>query len=250
MHTAPSPTPYRAVKLAPFDGVISQDASIAPIDARIGDGIDRVLAVRDVVGPGVDVMVDCHWRFDAARAEALLRDLEPARPYWVECMTTEHPDGWDDIARLTRIARERGMRTAGGETIGGADAARAMCKAGLYDALMPDIKYCGGYGGMLAIARACHDHGVSVAPHNPTGPIAHVASVQACAALPSLLWLEHQWNESPLFDALAGPMPPLAGGAFAVPATPGLGAAVDRAAASLHPGIALDRSANLDERLG
>ncbi len=241
---------YRAVKLAPFDGVISQDAAVTPIAERTREGVDRVLAVRDAVGPAIDVMVDCHWRFDAARAEALLRELEPARPYWVECMTTEHPDGWEDIARLTRIARDRGMRTAGGETIGGADSARAMCKAGLYDTLMPDIKYCGGFRGMLAIARACDEHGVAVAPHNPTGPIAHVASIHACAALPSLLWLEHQWNESPLFDTLAGPVPALVDGAFVVPSAPGLGVAVDRARAASHPGIALERSANLDERLG
>ena len=81
------------------------------------------IAVRDAVGADIDVMVDCHWRFDVARAEALLRDLESARPYWVECMTTEHPGGFDAIARLTALAHERGMRTAGGETIGGADAA-------------------------------------------------------------------------------------------------------------------------------
>lgn len=241
---------YRAVKLAPFDGVIAADASTTPIDARIRDGIDRVLAVRDAVGPKVDVMVDCHWRFDAARAEVLLRDLEAARPYWVECMISEHPGSHAAIARLTRRANELGMRTAGGEMIAGADAALAMCAGKLYDVLMPDIKYCGGFEGMLAIASVCADRGVDLAPHNPTGPVAHVASLQACAASPTLLWLEHQWNESPLFDTLAGPLPLLVDGAFEVPAAPGLGARVDRALADAHPGVALDRSANLDERLG
>jgi galactonate dehydratase len=241
---------YRAVKLAPFDGVIAQDAAFTPIDERTRAGIDRVFAVRDAVGPDVPVMVDCHWRFDVPRAQALLRDLEPAGPYWVECMTTEHPQGFADIARLTALAHERGMRTAGGETIAGADAAHAMCEAGLYDVLMPDIKYCGGFRGMRAIAAICADHGVDLAPHNPTGPIAHAASIHACACVPSVLWLEHQWNESPLFDALAGPMPPLTDGAFVVPVASGLGARVDLAMAAAHPGLDLDRSAHLDERLG
>jgi galactonate dehydratase len=142
------------------------------------------------------------------------------------------------------------MRTAGGETIAGADDAEAMCAGGLYDVLMPDIKYCGGFRGMRAIADVCEAHGVDLAPHNPTGPIAHVASVHACAASPTLLWLEHQWNESPLFDTLAGPMPRLVDGAFTVPAGPGLGARIDRDVAATRPGVALDRSANLDERLG
>jgi galactonate dehydratase len=91
---------------------------------------------------------------------------------------------------------------------------------------------------------------VDVAPHNPTGPIAHVASIHACAASPTVLWLEHQWNESPLFDTLAGPMPPIADGAFEVPDGAGLGACIDMAIAQQHPAMALDRSANLDERLG
>jgi galactonate dehydratase len=241
---------YRAVKLAPFDGVIAQDAATTPIDSRTRDGIDRVYAVRDAVGTDIHVMVDCHWRFDVPRAQALLRDLASAKPYWLECMTTEHPSGFTDIARLTKLAHERGMRTAGGETIGGADAAHAMCAGKLYDVLMPDIKYCGGFRGMRAIGDVCASHGVDLAPHNPTGPIAHVASIHACAASRNVLWLEHQWNESPLFDTLTGPMPRLVDGAFEVPAGPGLGARIDMAAASQRPGIVLDRSANLDERLG
>jgi galactonate dehydratase len=241
---------YRAVKLAPFDGVIAQDAAVTPIDDRTRDGLDRIYAVRDAVGAGVDVMVDCHWRFDVPRAEALLRDLEAAKPYWVECMTTEHPAGFAAIARLTELAHERGTRTAGGETIAGPDAALAMCAGKLYDVLMPDIKYCGGFRGMRAIADVCAAHGVDLAPHNPTGPIAHVASIHACASAPAFLWLEHQWNESTLFDTLAGAMPRLVDGAFEVPAGPGLGARVDRAIAADHPARTLDRGAHLDERLG
>ena len=242
---------YRAVKLAPFDGVIAADAMQTPIDARTRDGLDRVFAVRDAVGAAVDVMVDCHWRFDVDRAEALLRDIAPARPYWVECMISEHPLGYGSIARLTLLAQQRGIRTAGGEMIAGADQAQAMCAAKLYDVLMPDIKYAGGYAGMQAIADVCAAHGVDFAPHNPTGPIAHLASVHACAAAPALLWLEHQWNESPLFAALVdGVLPPLVDGAFAVPSTAGIGTALDRGVACAHPYRPLAEGANLDERLG
>ena len=41
---------YRAVKLAPFDGVIAEDAATTPIDDRIRAGLDRVFAVRDAIG--------------------------------------------------------------------------------------------------------------------------------------------------------------------------------------------------------
>src|SRR5205809_6592261 len=104
-----------------------------------------------------------------------------------------------------------------------------MCEAGLYDVLMPDIKYAGGYAGMLDIAKVCERHDKEFSPHNPTGPIAHVASVHLCAASPTLLWLEHQWNESPLFESLVGGVAaPLVDGAFVVPDAPGLGMSLER----------------------
>jgi hypothetical protein len=109
------------------------------------------------------------------------------------------------------------MNSAGGEMITGADQAEAMCAAGLYDVLMPDIKYAGSYRGMQEIARVCERHGRDYSPHNPTGPIAHLASIHLCAAAPALLWLEHQWDESPLFDSLVGGVPAaLVDGVFVV----------------------------------
>jgi galactonate dehydratase len=181
----------------------------------------------------------------------LLQDIAPAKPYWVECMISEHPLGFASIARLTALAHERGIRTAGGETIAGTDQAQMMCAGKLYDVLMPDIKYAGGFAGMLAIAKVCAAHGVAFAPHNPTGPIAHLASIHVCAAAPTLLWLEHQWSESPLFDALVGgPIAPLVKGAFVAPVAAGLGAALDRTVAAAHPYQPLAKGANLDERLG
>jgi len=242
---------YRAVKLAPFDGVIAEDAATTPISQRIGAGLDRVFAVRDAVGPDIALMVDCHWRFDEPRAAALIRDIAPALPFWIECMVSEHPSCVPAIARLTRMGHERGMKTAGGEMITGADQAEAMCAAGLYDVLMPDIKYAGGYRGMLEIGRVCEQHRVAFSPHNPTGPIAHLASIHLCAAAPTILWLEHQYDESPLFDRLIrGAVPRFVDGAFIVPTTPGLGAALDREVAAEHPGQPLPENANLDERLG
>ena len=242
---------YRAVKLAPFDGVIAEDAATTPIDARIRAGLDRVFAVRDAIGAEPALMVDCHWRFDEPRAAALIRDIAPAAPYWVECPISERPSCFPAIARLTRLAHERGMKTAGGEMIVGAEQAEAMGAAGLYDVLMPDIKYAGGSRGMLEIARVCDRHGVAFSPHNPTGPIAHLASIHLCAASPAVLWLEHQWDESPLFDRLiGGAAAPLVEGAFVVPATPGLGASLDCVLAVAHPWQPLPAGANLDERLG
>jgi galactonate dehydratase len=242
---------YRNIKIAPFDGVIAQDAASSPIDALIQAGLDRVYAVRDAIGRDRVLMVDCHWRFDEPRATALIRDIAGALPYWVECPISEHPSQFGAIARLRRHAHERGLKLAGGEMISGADQATAMCEAGLYDVLMPDVKYAGGYRGMLAIAQVCAAHDVLFSPHNPTGPIAHLASVHVCAAAPAVLWLEHQWAETPLFDEfIGGNAAPLVDGAFAAPRLSGLGAGINRSLALHRPYVPIPKAANLDERLG
>ncbi len=70
-------------------------------------------------------------------------------------------------------------------------------------------------------------HDTAVAPHNPTGPIAHAASLHVCAGLRGFSRLELQFNESPLFDALVQPpLPAPAGGRAQVPQGPGLGIAL------------------------
>ena len=150
---------YRNIKIAPFDGVIAQDAASTPIDALIRAGLDRVYAVRAAIGGDRALMVDCHWRFDERRAAALIRDLGDASPYWIECPISEHPSQFGAIARLRYLAGERDIKLAGGELVTGADQAMAMCAAGLYDVLMPDIKYAGGYRGMLAIAESLRGPG-------------------------------------------------------------------------------------------
>ena len=181
----------------------------------------------------------------------LIADIARASPYWIECPVSEHPSQFGAIARLRERAHAQGIRLAGGEMVTGPEEAAAMCASSLYDVLMPDVKYAGGYRGMAAIAKVCGVHGVAFSPHNPTGPIAHLASIHVCAASPTVLWLEHQWAESPLFDALVGGQAaPLVEGAFVVPSACGIGAALDLAVARAHPYVSLPRDANLDERLG
>ena len=109
----------------------------------------------------------------------------------------------------------------------GRDVFLPFLQAGAYDVLMPDIKYVGGFAEMRAMAALAAQHGVAIAPHNPTGPVAHMASAHACAGLPGFTRLELQFNESPLFNTLVMPVPPVpAQGRVAVPHRPGLGVAL------------------------
>jgi galactonate dehydratase len=55
------------------------------------------------------------------------------------------------------------------------------------------------------VAALASKQGVAIAPHNPSGPVAHAASLHACTVLPGFDRLELQFNETPLFERLLQP---------------------------------------------
>ena len=91
---------------------------------------------------------------------------------------------------------------------------------------------------MLALAAEFTRHGVAFSPHNPSGPVCYAQSLHVCAALAESDLLEVQFDETPVFDTLAGQSPPrLDAGGVPVPvADSGLGIApcVEKHAATLH----------------
>jgi galactonate dehydratase len=228
---------FRAIKIAPFDEVDAHGrwgAVQAATPSAIDAGLSRIAAVRDALGDR-DLMIDCHWRFDEAWAGRIIDAVAAFRLYWVECPIPEHEQSIPALRRLRGRANRHGMRLAGGEDGVGLQAFLPMLEGGAYDVLMPDIKYVGGMAEMHAVAGAAAARGAAIAPHNPSGPVAHAASVQVCAGLPGFTRLELQFNESPLFDSLVRPGVPAAkDGRVAVPQRPGLGVALEPHALSLH----------------
>lgn len=225
---------FGAVKLAPFDPYVWEDAADPAQRAAYAQGIERIAAVREAIGPGIDLMVDCHWRFSAGGAAALVRDLARFDLYWLECPLAEA--NLAELRRIRSLANDRGMRLAGAEKQAGLAGFAPVIAAGAYDVLMPDIKYCGGHEEMRRIAALAQLHGIEIAPHNPTGPIGHAHTVQVSATIPNLGPLEVQYGETERFFTIAtGTVPPIAGGTAPVPERPGLGAALAADAAAQYP---------------
>ena len=242
---------YGALKIAPFDGVYWGDSNEPEKLRRTQAGIARVRAIREAVGPDIDIMVDCHWRFDERGTQHLLHELKSVRLYWLECPVSENAEAFSMLQRIHGETRAAGMKLAGAERQIGLGGFMPFVDDGLLDVVMPDVKYAGGYGEMLRIAAHCAQRGVHFAPHNPTGPVCNVASMQICAVAPAFLVLEHQLAESPLFYDLAGGYrPKLVNGCFELPELPGIGVELDDAVLRAHPYRRLPANANLDERLG
>jgi galactonate dehydratase len=237
---------FRAVKLAPFEPLVWEDGFCDANRAAYAEGLARIAAVRAAVGPGVEVMVDAHWRFSPGGAAALVRDVAEFRLFWLECPVAEANRA--EIARLRGMANDRGMRLAGAESLAGLVAYRPVIEAGCYDVLMPDAKHAGGLEEIRRIAALAQTAGIEVAPHNPTGPVCHAHSVHLCSVIPNFLLLEVQFGETEaFFDIVEGESLRFVAGEAKLPQASGLGV---RLAAGPHaPWLRQDRPW-LDPRLG
>lgn len=221
---------FDAFKIAPFDEVTRELCAAGQGVQAMQHGLARIAATRAVIGPGRHLMVDCHWRFDAATARALVDAVAPFELHWLECPILENDEHMPVLRALRSRLNARGTRLAGLEEFVGVEAFLAFARAGAYDVMMPDMKYVGGVAEMLRTAAALHALGVEVSPHNPTGPVCHAASLQVGAAMAGFTMLEMQLDETPLFWDLAVPaLPGVDGGCSAVPAGAGLGIALDEA---------------------
>ncbi len=204
---------YDAIKLASFDG-FPRDASQA--EAHIRNGIDCVKAVRDVIGPDRDVLVDAHSNFTVERGLKLTEEFEPMRLFWLE----EVCRGIPDLARINQAAK---MPTAGGESIFGTEGFHPYIHGGAVDILMPDIKYCGGLLELKKIAAMGEAAGLPVSPHGPASPIGNIAAAHVCMTLPNFLILELGYGEVPWRAEVVEPAEPISKGYMTLTGKPGFG---------------------------
>lgn len=221
---------FPAVKLAPFDGMSQPRIQERDQQARLQRGLDCVAAVREAVGPEVEVFVDCHSMFDVPSALRVADELRTLGVTWFEEPLPDH-----DLEGLARVrAATPDLQLIGGEERFGLEGFWPYLKAGLWDAIMPDVKHCGGIGALWNIAQVGASLGVSVSPHNPSGPVSLAASAQVAAVMPVLRYLEHAWGEVAWRPTLVQPNERIEDGHYLLPDGPGLGIMLDEAVVMAH----------------
>ena len=216
---------HDAVKLAPFDHLPS-----ALDSAEAGhDGIECLRAVRDALGPGVDVLVDCHSRFTTKGALEVAEALGDLDLFWFE-----EPLPQDDYDGYRQVRAGCGMPVAGGESRALRRGWWEVLERRALDAAMPDVTIVGGISELHQVAAMAAARGIPTAPHGPFGPVVTAASAQAMAAHPEFLILEYAWGEAPWREELIQPAERIVGGRLAVNAKPGLGIELDAAVVNEH----------------
>ncbi|MFQ6028683.1 MAG: mandelate racemase/muconate lactonizing enzyme family protein, partial [Dehalococcoidia bacterium] len=214
---------FTIIKCAPFDDLHSP-ATVEDILEVAKPGIDRVAAVRAVVGPEVRVLVDCHSRFEAHTAPLVAEQLARLDVGWFE----EPVSPTEDLEGLAQIAGNISMPTAGGEAGYGADFFADLIESKAVNVIMPDPKFCGGVAEATKAGRAALQAGGNVSLHCPAGPVSQLASAQVTAALPGAMPLEHAVNEASWRKELMQPPERIEQGRFWFPSGTGIGAALDQ----------------------
>ncbi|MCC6314949.1 MAG: galactonate dehydratase [Thermomicrobiales bacterium] len=188
-------------------------------------------AIRDAVGDDVDIMVDVHGRTTPAMAIQYGQALAPYRLYFFE-----EPCPAENVAGMAQVARALpGVPIAAGERLVTRFAFRELLERGACAVVQPDLCHCGGLWEARKIAAMAETYYVSIAPHNPLGPIATAANVQFGFATPNFLIQEAIRSDVPWRDEVVTTPVTVVDGHVGLPERPGLGIEVNEAEAARHP---------------
>ncbi|MBQ15731.1 MAG: hypothetical protein CMJ65_01265 [Planctomycetaceae bacterium] len=200
--------------------------------------VDVALAVarevREAGGPDIDLMIDCGGIFSLQAAHRLTDGLRE-----VGMLFVEEPVNMDTPRGLVSLRRAfPDMRIAAGERNMTRWGFREWFEQEAVDVVQPDISHAGGISELMRIAACAEVYNVTVAPHNPYGPVALAAAAHAAIAMPNFLILEH-CRHRPWLDDVQVTGPSIANGSITLDDTPGLGVELDWDCVRAHPYQAL-----------
>ncbi|MCZ6676148.1 MAG: galactonate dehydratase [Candidatus Poribacteria bacterium] len=142
-------------------------------------GIEQVKTVREELGNEIEILVDVHTRLDPPASIQFCNGVEPYRPFFIEDpLRSESP------AALRLIRQHTSVPIAVGEQWAGKWAFREVIEEELMDYCRVDLCIAGGLTEARKIAGWCEGHYISLAPHNPLGPVSTAACLHLCLASP------------------------------------------------------------------
>lgn len=219
---------YRALKLDPFGAGFYEIERSEKVLA-----LSLVEAVRDAVGPDVEILIEMHGRFSPATAIALSRELERFDPSWVE-----EPVPPDNAEMMAKAAAKIMIPVATGERVNTRYEVRRLLELGCVDILQTDITHsCGLLEGKKIAAMADAQY-VTFAPHNVGGRLSTAACLHLAACTTNFRIQEHfnDFVDSWVREAAAGPgYPDVVDGYFPLPGGPGLGVTLNEDFIREHP---------------
>ena len=191
-----------------------------------------VAAMREAVGEDVDIMVDCHARPSPAMGLKFGKALDDyglyffEEPCWPEC-----------VEGLAMINAALVTPVASGERVTHLEAFRHLFEKRALEVCQLDITHCGGLTAARRIAALAEAHRISLAPHNPQGPVSTAASLEFGFSQPSYIICETVHEDVPWRqDVVEEGFTVEPKGRIVRPNTrPGLGISINEAEVRKHP---------------
>lgn len=215
---------FTALKMGPFERLRRVDTPEA-----VQTAAEQVAAVRDEVGPGIDIALDFHGRVSKPMAKRAAAAVEPYDPMFIEePVLPEHND------LLPKLAEHTTIPIATGERMYSRWDFKEVLESGAVDVIQPDLSHAGGITEVKKIADMAEAYDAALAPHCPLGPIALASCLQVDMCAPNALIQEqsldihyHEGEGDPLEYVANATALEFEDGYVTVPSTPGLGIEVD-----------------------
>ena len=204
---------YAALKWDPFGPV---NNLIEPEQLR--KSIAQVRAVRQAVGPDVELLIEAHGKLNVNNAIRAGRMLEELDPYWLE-----EPVDPENVDAMAKVAAEINIPIATGERLYTKFGFRELLTRQAADIIQPDVCHTGGILETTKIAALAEAYYVPVAPHNPFGPINTAAAIQVDTCTPNFLIQEMIIRHLPVYRNMLTEPLELHDGYLEIPTRPGIG---------------------------
>lgn len=190
-----------------------------------------VKAIRDAVGPDVDLLLEQHRRLAPMHAIRLDRQLAEFDLYWMEeSCQAEYPD------ELALIRREIGIPMVIGEATYTKTGFRPLLEKRSADILNPDVACVGGILELKEIAAMAEPFLVAMSPHNYNSTLVALAStVHASATMPNFIITEYFLPFVDFCDKISPNQLKPKNGYIDLPTAPGLGVDVNEDELKKHP---------------
>ena len=225
---------YTAMKFDPFGRMAH--TTITPEEAQLSE--DRVAAVREAVGPNVDILVEVHARFNVYTAVHLANRIEKYNPFWFE-----EPVSQENVSEMKQVRSRINIPVATGERLYLKFPFFELVRNEAVDILQPDICNAGGITELKKIAGMAEAQHIMMAPHNTNSAVGTVASMHLDAAIPNFLIQEYhaEFYEPHYFEVIEG-LPRQKEGYVDLPSGPGLGITLNEELMNSHPYLPLGMS--------
>ena len=197
---------------------------------EMDDAVAKVAAVREAVGPKVELLVECHGRFNHYTAVEASRELAPFKP-----MLMEEPVVPDNNESLAWVRDHSAVPVAAGERFYGLHAWNDVLRRNAVDIAQPDIFHNMGLLTSKKVAAMCEANHVPVSFHNPSGPVSNAAILQLAATTPNFLIHEMMITDGSFRRSITDENVVFKDGCLLIGDKPGLGIEVNEEEVAKRP---------------